>query len=263
MTRKRGLVGMALGCTLGLMSCVTSPTGRRQFLLLPDDQVAALGATAFEDLKKNEKLTTDSKLKAYVDCIADAIIDANRDQLSGQWEIVTFENEQVNAFALPGGKIGVYSGLAKFAENPAQLATVVGHEIGHVIARHGNERMSQALAAQGGLGLVAAYEGGGETKEMLLAALGIGYDLGVAKPFSRTQEAEADEIGTVMMAKAGFNPREAVLLWRKMATHGTAIPEFLSTHPSPESRVQALTGLQPTVQPLYVGATKRPRCIKP
>lgn len=247
--------------------CATSPTGRSQFILLPESQVAEMGVAAYTDLKKQERPTANSAMRTYVQCISDAIIAANRKSLgNGRWEVTTFESDQVNAFALPGRKIGVYSGMVKFADNPSQLAAVMGHEVGHVLARHGNERMSEALAAQGGLGLLAAWEGGGETKNLLLGALGLGYDLGIAKPHSRTQESEADEIGLEFMAKAGFNPQEAVKLWQKMGARGSAGPEFLSTHPSPASRAKALTALQAKAKPHYnqaIAAGRRPRCKKP
>lgn len=225
-----------------------------------------MGATAYEDIKKNEPLSRDTALDGYVKCIANAILIANQDAVKGSWEVATFESDQINAFALPGQKIGIYSGMARFADNPSQLAAVVGHEVGHVLAQHGNERMSQALAAQGGLGLLQAWEGGGEAKAAILAALGVGYDLGVARPHSRTQESEADEIGLVFMAKAGFDPQQAVGLWQKMATLGDAGPEFLSTHPSPANRAKALTELQPTAQPHYQAARsagRNPNCRKP
>ncbi|MBX2812670.1 MAG: M48 family metallopeptidase [Myxococcales bacterium] len=250
----------------GTTSCATSPTGRKQLILLPEDQVASLGATAYADMKKAEKVSTSSVMSGYVNCIAQAILAANRSQVGKGWEVTTFDSDQINAFALPGRKIGIYSGMANFADNASQLAAVMGHEVGHVLARHGNERMSEALAAQSGLGLLAAYQGGGETKQVLLAALGLGYDLGIAKPHSRTQESEADQIGLVMMAKAGFDPGQAVALWQKMATRGNSGPEFLSTHPAPSKRAQALKALQSQAKPHYnqaVAAGRRPQCRKP
>lgn len=248
------------------VACATSPTGRKQLLVVSDSQAAELGATAFQDIKTNERETTNAAMKAYVACISSAIIASNREEVGGAWEVVTFESDQINAFALPGRKIGVYTGMAKFADTPDQLAAVIGHEVGHVLAKHGNERMSQALLAQGGLGLLEAYQGGGEAKNALLVALGVGYDLGIAKPFGRTQESEADEIGLVLMAKAGFNPADAVRLWQKMATLGKSGPEFLSTHPAPENRAKALTALQPRARVFYNQATaagRTPRCVKP
>lgn len=258
---------IALGALGALtVSCATSPTGRNQLILLPDDQVATMGATAFDELKVNEPLSRDAGLDGYVKCISNAILAANQDQVSGTWEVATFESDQVNAFALPGQKIGVYAGMARFADNQNQLAAVVGHEIGHVLARHGNERMSAALAAQGGMGLLQAWELGGEYKGAILGALGLGYDLGVARPHSRSQESESDTIGLVMMAKAGFDPSQAVVLWQKMGARGTAGPEFLSTHPSPESRARALTELQAKAKPIYDNARaqgRNPNCRKP
>lgn len=255
------LGGLALA-----VACATSPTGRKQLILLPEGEVAALGATAFEDMKKEEPLAAESPLTVYVNCVAGAVLAGNRDKVSGAWEVQTFASDQVNAFALPGRKIGVYAGMAKFADNADQLAAVVGHEIGHVLAQHGNERMSEAMAAQGALSVVDAYGAGGENKDLLLGALGLGYDLGVAKPHSRTQESEADEIGLVLLAKAGFDPREAVSLWQKMAARGDSGPEFLSTHPAPDARAKALSAQQSKVKALYEKARasgRNPSCNKP
>lgn len=255
----------ALGLALAI-ACATSPTGRKQLILLPEDEVAALGVTAFEEMKQEQPLSSDAALSQYVNCVAGAVLAGNRDRVSGAWEIRVFASEQVNAFALPGRKIGIYEGMAKFADTPAQLAAVIGHEIGHVLAQHGNERMSEAMAAQGALSLLEAYEGGGENKELLLGALGLGYQYGRAMPHSRTQETEADEIGLVLMAKAGYDPQDAVALWRKMAQRGDAGPEFLSTHPAPENRAKALTEQQSEVQPLFSrarAAGRNPTCAKP
>ncbi len=248
------------------VACATSPTGRKQLLLLPKGQVAELGVVAFDDIKTKEQVSTNSAMTTYVNCIASAIIAANRDQVAGAWEVVTFESEQVNAFALPGNKVGIYTGMARFADNPAQLAAVVGHEVGHVLAEHGNERMSKALAAEGGMSLIAAYQGGGETQQLILGALGLGIDLGVIRPFSRTQESEADNIGLMLMAKAGFDPKEAVALWTKMGARGDSGPEFLSTHPSPDTRVKGLEALQAQAAPRFQqarAAGRNPDCRKP
>lgn len=247
-------------------ACATSPTGRRQLVLLPAGEVAALGVTAFEETKKNEPATTNVALANYVKCVSDAVLNANLQQIGSGWEVTTFASDQINAFALPGKKIGIYAGMAMFADNADQLAAVIGHEIGHVIAQHGNERMSQAMIAQGGLTLVDAWQGGGEAKTAIMAALGLGYDLGIAKPHSRGQESESDNIGLMYMAKAGFNPQQSVLLWQKMGARGEAGPEFLSTHPSPSSRANALAELQPRAAPLYQqaqSAGRKPNCRKP
>ena len=262
-------VRFALWASAALCSaaCATSPTGRKQLIVVPDQQMDAMGVQAFQELKQQEPVSKDPAANTYVRCVSQAILDASKQQLpGGNWEIVVFDSAQVNAFALPGGKIGVYTGMIAFAENAEQLAAVVGHEVGHVIARHGAERMSEALAATGALSALDMWKGGGESKNLVVAALGLGFDLGVAKPHSRTQESESDSIGLLLMAKAGFNPQQAVVLWQQMARRGGAPPEFLSTHPSPDKRAAALQKQQPKAVPLYEEAKKAgrvPNCPKP
>ena len=234
--------------------------------LFPESQMAQLGAQAYDDMKAKQPLNKDPAINGYVACVADAILDANREALGSNWELTVFQEEQANAFALPGGKIGVFVGLLRVAANADQLAAVVGHEIGHVIAQHGNQRMSQGALANLGMSVLQAYGQGDENKQMIVAALGIGYDLGVAKPHSRGQESEADNIGLILMAKAGFQPQEAVNLWQNMAAVGQAPPEILSTHPSPATRIQQLTQLQAKAGPFYNQARKAgriPQCKKP
>jgi predicted Zn-dependent protease len=148
----------------------------------------------------------------------------------------------VNAFALPGRKIGVYQGLLAVADNQHQLATVIAHEIGHVLARHSNERISTQFAANAGLELVSAMAGEPTaTKQTLFGLLGLGTQVGILLPFNRNQESEADLIGLQLMSEAGFDPRQSVTLWQNMIEQGSeSPPEFLSTHPSGESRIRAL-----------------------
>ena len=254
------------GAVLCTAACATSPTGRKQLILVPDQQMNAMGVQAFQELKQQETVSRDPAANTYVRCVSQAILDASRKELPGPWEIVVFDSSQVNAFALPGGKIGVYTGMVAFAANPGQLAAVVGHEVGHVIARHGAERMSQALAATGALSVFDMWKDGGDTKNLVVAALGLGFDLGIAKPHSRSQESESDSIGLQLMAKAGFDPQQAVELWRRMAQRGRGPPEFLSTHPAPANRAAALQKQQPKAQPLYAQARRagrKPNCQKP
>lgn len=248
------------------MSCATSPTGRRQLLLYPEAQVAQLGAQAYQDIKAQEPINDDPAVNRYVACVSDAIIEANRDRLSGQWEVTVFADEQANAFALPGNKIGVYTGLLRVASNQDQLAAVIGHEIGHVVAQHGNERMSRGAVADLGMSVLQAYSEGDEKRLEIVAALGIGYSLGVAKPHSRSQETEADNYGLLLMSKAGFDPGQAITLWRNMESLGQSPPEILSTHPSPATRIQTLTELQAEAKPFYTQAKsggRIPRCVRP
>jgi len=176
-----------------------------------------------------------------------------------QWEVVVFEEEEPNAFALPGGKIGVNTGIVKVAKSQDQLATVLGHEVAHVIAHHANERVSQQAVA-GTLMQVA----GATLDPRLAAALGAGAQVGVLLPFSRTQESEADLVGLDLMASAGFDPRASVEFWQNMEKAGGAgTPEFLSTHPSGSTRMSDLRNRLPQAMQLYDQATqagRRPRC---
>jgi predicted Zn-dependent protease len=158
------------------------------------------------------------------------------------WEVQVFEDKNVNAFALPGGKIGVYTGLLNVAKTPDQLAAVLGHEVSHVIAEHGNARMSAALATQAGLTAAEIYAASsGNDQAQILGLLGLGAQVGILLPYSRSQESEADLLGLDLMARAGFDPRQAVALWHNMAqAGGEQPPEFLSTHPSHENRIEDL-----------------------
>lgn len=249
-----------------LAACGESPTGRKQLALLPDSQLAAMGAQTFADLKRSQPIETDPRINRYVRCVALAVLGALPPGERHGWEVVVFRNPAPNAFALPGGKIGVTTGMLKVAATPAQLAAVIGHEIGHVLASHGNERLTQELAVQGGLKLIqllGEHEDGAH-HEVLLQALGIGAEFGLLRPFSRVHEREADTIGLELMAAAGFDPRQSLDLWRNMARFGgSQPPEFLSTHPSHESRFEELQAQLDQALRLYQQAQaegRRPRC---
>lgn len=251
---------LALGL-IGLVACVTSPTGRSQLVLMPETQLAQMGFQAFEQIKRKERIETDPAIHAYVHCVVDELTRP----LGGRWEAVVFKADQVNAFALPGGKIGVYTGLLKAARNQHQLAAVIGHEIGHVLARHSNERVSQEFAVEQALGLIQAIAmPQSPTGQLLMGALGLGAQFGVLMPFSRIQEAEADVIGLELMARAGFDPREAIRLWHNMdAIGGPTPPAWLSTHPSHAARIQEIERQLPRAMPLYEAARAQgrvPRC---
>jgi predicted Zn-dependent protease len=179
--------------------------------------------------------------------------------------VTLFEEPSPNAFALPGGKIGVHTGLLTVASNQSQLATVLGHEVAHVLAEHGNERISTAYATQTGLSVVESISGApSPTKSQLLGLLGVGAQVGVLLPFGRAQEREADQLGLDLMARAGFDPTQSVALWRNMAKAGGGEPpEFMSTHPSHGTRIQDLEARMPGAVLLETGARergRRPRC---
>jgi predicted Zn-dependent protease len=253
---------------LAVSACATSPEGRSQLKLLPDEQIDSMGVQSFEQIKKDIPESKNEKMRSYVQCIASAIIpqlDENNNPAS--WEVRVFADDQANAFALPGNKIGVYEGLLKYAVNQHQVATVMGHELAHVVAKHGNERVSDQLAAQAGIAIAAIALGTSDSsddnKALILAGLGLGVQYGVILPFSRTHESEADLIGLDLMASSGFNPRESVKLWENMAKSGGQPPEFLSTHPSSSTRIKDLNARMPRALELYNQAqaeNRKPNC---
>jgi predicted Zn-dependent protease len=245
-------------------ACATSPTGRRQLLLFPESQMTEMGATAFLQMQEQVPISKDPAVNRYVECVADAITEQLPEKRD--WEVRVFSDQSANAFALPGGKIGVHSGLFKVAKNQDQLAAVIGHEVGHVIAEHSNERVSTAFATNAGLQVIQALAGssGMQQQQLAMGLLGLGAQFGILLPFSRTQESEADIIGLQLMAKAGFDPRESIALWENMqrAADGEP-PEFLSTHPSYGTRVSGLQGGMNQAMKLYQqarAAGRTPHC---
>ncbi|MBX3641345.1 MAG: M48 family metallopeptidase [Nitrosomonas sp.] len=247
-----------------MSACATSPTGRTQLVFMPDDELDAMGLQAFNNLKSEKSASQDTQENQFVRCITGALAR----EVGGEWEVVVFEDRTLNAFALPGNKIGVHSGLVDLVDNQDQLATVIGHEIGHVLAKHSNERMSQKLGAQVGVSLIAAIAAPQSAMgQTAVSLLGIGAEYGIIMPFSRLHESEADTIGLELMAKAGFNPSESITLWLKMAqaSEGPQPAEFLSTHPSHATRIDDLQKLMPkavSVMQQAHAAGKRPNCVK-
>ena len=245
-----------------LLACATSPTGRSQLKLFPEAEMSRMGVAAYDKLKAEQRVSTDARRAAFVRCVSAALTAEVSGAYAGtRWEVTLFEEETPNAFALPGGKIGVHSGLFRVARNQDQLATVLGHEIAHVLAEHGNERVSTAFAAQSGLDLITAVSGAASPmQQQLLGLLGVGAQVGVLLPFSRAQESEADVIGLDLMAKAGFDPQQSVVLWRNMSAAGGGQPvEFLSTHPSHGTRIQELEKRMPGAVLTSTGARSRGR----
>jgi predicted Zn-dependent protease len=246
-----------------LAGCATSPTGRSQLVLMPESEINQMGLQAFTTIKKETRVDRSTATNRYVQCVAQAITR----EVGGNWEVVVFNDSDANAFALPGGKVGIYTGMLKVAENQDQLAAVIGHEIAHVLARHSNERISQKFAVEQGLSLINAIaspqSGTGQT---LMGLLGVGAQYGVLMPYSRIQESEADLLGLELMAKAGFNPRESTRLWVNMGRAGGGQPpEFLSTHPSHSTRISELNAHMPVALQLQSRARaqgKRPDCRK-
>tara|TARA_R110001583_G_scaffold21964_4_gene82880 strand:- start:180 stop:968 length:789 start_codon:yes stop_codon:yes gene_type:complete len=250
-----------LSSTILLAACVTSsPTGRNQVLLFDGAEMAKLGANSFIEMKAQETISQDPKVNSYVQCVSKQITDTLGKQSDfDQWEVVVFDSEQVNAFALPGGKIGVYTGLLQVAKNQDQLAAVIGHEIAHVQANHSNERLSSSQITGYGTQIAQTAIGSTEYSAMGMAALGLGVQYGITMPYGRAQESESDILGLHLMNDAGFDAQQSIELWKNMAkaSGGNEPMEFLSTHPSNETRIN---NLQNELKKLTKSTKKSPTC---
>lgn len=247
-----------------IVACSSVPeTGRSRLSLLPETELVAMAAPEFDNLKSNTPVYKGDDLNGQLQRVGRRIVKAaisrgTSDALPPleEWEFVVFDDPQLNAFAMPGGKVGFYKGIWSVFESDDDLAVVVGHEVAHVAAQHGNERISQQLGISLlGVGLqigVGASDLSEENKDLIMGGFGLGTQYGVLLPFSRQHESEADEIGLIYMAEAGYDPRSSIGVWERMkASSGGSVPEFLSTHPSEETRIQRLTELMPRVLPIY------------
>ncbi len=255
------LLLLAVTCTgsMLLTSCATVPeTGRSQILLVSPSEEAQLGFQEFEKLKKTVPISRDAAANAQLQRVGSRIA-AVAPLRNARWEFVLFDKPDVpNAFCLPGGKVGIYSGILPITKDDAGLATVIGHEVAHAVARHGAERMSEGMLIQlGGQLLEQATLGRSEASRVALQqAYGIGSTLGVALPHSRGQELEADHLGLLYMARAGYDPREALSFWKRFAEYknkngGGKQVEFLSTHPLDDQRIRQIEGLIPQAEMEY------------
>lgn len=249
-----------------LISCATSPTGRRQFMIVSEDSAIASSKQAYTEMLKpyaeQGKIDNDPALKARVYRITGRLIaqaiEMRPDTKDWEWSIKIIDDpETVNAWAMAGGKMALYTGLVdKLNASDDELAQVLGHEIAHALAKHSAEKMSVAMASTIG---VVAVGVAAENKGLALTGAALAASLAVKMPNSRAAESEADEIGIVLAAKAGYDPRAAITLWQKMATvGGNGPPEFLSTHPSPENREKKLAALVPSMMPYYEQTGDRP-----
>jgi metalloendopeptidase OMA1, mitochondrial len=245
LSRRAFLKGLsAAAAAVPLAGCDQVDVGWLADLLVPPETEAELGRQAFRQILTQTPVANDPQLQAYVTQIGQSIVQASESPY-GDWEFVVLEGEQPNAFALPGGRVGVYTGMLQVAGNEAQLATVLGHEVGHVNARHGAERIVTEHFITLALRLAAAMLALGDVRipPDLLVALGASAaELGIVRPFSRAQELEADALGLEYMARAGYEPTEAVAFWRRMqqlAGNGGP-PAFLATHPSSARRIEEL-----------------------
>jgi len=265
---KHLLLALSIAATLAACATTTSPTGRTQRVgAVSQQQLDQMGAQAFAEYKAKLPQSRDSRQTAYVRCVVSAVTRELPSQSQAQWESALFVNESPNAFALPGGKVGLYTGIFNVARNQDQLAAVIAHEIGHVVSRHHDERVTNQTTAQAGLGIVGALLGSRYGQGAANATSQLG---GVAVqslfllPNNRVQEGEADVVGQQLMAKAGFDPRQAVNLWQNMigASRGRT-PEFLSTHPDPQARIQELSNRAGALMATYQQAQasgRRPNC---
>jgi metalloendopeptidase OMA1, mitochondrial len=249
-----------------LVGCATVPyTGRRQFNLVSDSDINKAGLTAYNELVAKEPISKDDRLNELVKRVTRRLskVVEQTDKPKFDWDTRVIEKGDANAFCLPGGKVVMFSGLAPYLKNEAGLAAVLSHEIAHAVARHGAERLSQQMAIKGGLGLGGEVLSGGTGKlsqkaRLLLSALGMGGMVGVILPYSRLHEFEADKIGLIYMAKAGYDPAAALQLWERMSQiKKPPIPVWLSTHPSDDQRIAKIKEFLPEAQKLYSQAPEK------
>ncbi len=248
-----------------IVSCAKVPiTGRKQLHLLPESQMAAMALTEYKTFLSTSKLSGDATHTAMVKRVGDRISRAVTTYLNShhfgkrvegyRWEFNLVDDKIVNAWCMPGGKVVVYTGLLPITQNENALAVVMGHEIAHAIAQHGNERMSQGLALYlGGVAVDVAASTKSDTAQMLFnTAYGLSSQLGQLA-FSRKHELEADKLGLVFMSLAGYSPQEAVPFWTRMASHGGAqVPFFLSTHPTDQKRIKEIQSFLPEAMKYYI-----------
>jgi predicted Zn-dependent protease len=242
------------------IGCDTVPvTGRKQLNLMSSSQEMLLGVTSFEQLKKTTPINHDPAVNALVQKVGKRIAAvATPDMPNAQWEFVVFESKEANAFCLPGGKVGVYTGILPITKDESGLATVLGHEVSHAVARHGAERMSEAMLEQD-LGQAVGMSLSHSDPRMQAAAqvaYGLTTQVGMELPHSRAQESEADHIGLIYMARAGYDPEAAVQFWQRFMQYdqqqgGSGTPAFLRTHPTDEKRIQQLQQWMPEAKAQY------------
>jgi metalloendopeptidase OMA1, mitochondrial len=237
-------------------ACVTTPeSGKQAFIITSLSQEATLGKQAFGEILQKEKESQDARLVGITKRVGERLA-ANTTMPDLDWEFKLFESDQMNAFALPGGKTAAYTGLLKVCENEAALAAVMGHEIAHVTARHGAQRMSQQIVVSTAMSAASISLANKDSRAMILGALGLGVQYGIQLPFSRDNEAEADQIGLIYMARAGYDPNEAVRFWTRFSQmkQGGQPPELLSTHPADATRIANLKRFLPRALAEYKNA---------
>lgn len=246
-------------------ACTKAPlTGRTQLNLIPAGEMLSMSYQQYDAFLKENKISADAEATAKVKRVGAKIQGAVESYFSAngmaarlegyRWEFNLVESEQVNAWCMPGGKVVFYEGILPICQDETGIAVVMGHEVAHAVAEHGNERMSQGLLAQGGAVLLskALENKPAETQNLWMTAFGLGAQVGVLLPFSRTQESEADHLGLIFMAMAGYDPNAAVDFWKRMSAEGGAKPpEFISTHPSDETRIRKIKETLPEAMKYY------------
>lgn len=247
MDRRKLIQGLAAGTVVAFTGATSGCTqnetlGREQLLLVSNDQLASLASGTWQRTLQEEGVVNSPAYDQQLERVAGRIVTAagHGDET---WEFAVIQDESLNAFALPGNKIGVNSGMMEFVENDDQLAAIIGHEVGHVLAQHSAERYSQQMLGQLGTNVAnaALASSGSPMANEIAAVLGAGVNYGVILPYSRRHELEADSLGVQYMAKAGYDPREAIEFWRRMSSQGgEAPPEFMSTHPADQTRIDNL-----------------------
>ncbi|HWP64445.1 MAG TPA: M48 family metallopeptidase [Candidatus Limnocylindria bacterium] len=251
-------IAIAVAVASLLTGCSTVPyTNRSQLVLISESEEAQLGAQAFQQATKGKRIVRGTRAAAQVEDVGRRLA-AVSGQRDFHWQFALLEGKDVNAFALPGGKTAVYTGLLPVAVDTNGLAVVMGHEIAHAIARHGAERMSQGVLVELGGAVVGAAAG--QNAALAMAAYGLGSQLGIMLPFSRSHESEADRIGLILMARAGYDPRGALAFWDRMEAQqrGGSPPEFLSTHPGYETRRKRISDAMPEALQYYAVAPRAP-----
>jgi metalloendopeptidase OMA1, mitochondrial len=255
-TSRLRLIFLTLGLLLLAAGCATAPyTGRRQLLFTSEGSETRMGYQAFQKLKQHYKIDHNPEVNALVSRVGRRIAAAAQ-RPDYKWEFVVFKDKEANAFCLPGGKVGIFTGILKYTKNEAGMATVISHEVAHALARHAGERMSQSMLAQiGGIGLSAALGGVGSLAGAgIMQGYGLAAQLGILLPYSRTQEYEADRLGLILMAKAGYDPAAALGFWKRMMTKNKKVkmPQFMSTHPNDANRLRELEAFVPEARKYYV-----------
>ncbi|MCO4763579.1 MAG: M48 family metallopeptidase [Myxococcales bacterium] len=254
LTLNRTLVPIAL--LLMTSACVQTHSGRRALILIPNAQEMKLGADAFKEVNAKEKRCGNAQANALVQDIGRRIA-AVSPKPRWQWQFHLFDSPNMaNAFALPGGKVGVYTGLMKYAGNAAGLAAVVGHEVAHAIQRHGAERMSRAMIVKAGLSAADVTLKNGKYHDQIMAAMGIGANVGVMLPYSRDMELEADRMGLLYMARAGYDPVHAIHFWQRFGKANKGQIELISTHPANQRRIDGLKAALPEAQRIYATSSR-------